>query len=133
MRAIRTIGEGVVCLAALTIMLAGCSQVVDEKNPLDASTLDPFTQAVIYAKNGNVAKLEAGIAADPGIVQDADESGMTLLHFAAASGKADTVKLLLDNGADVNVADDGGETPLDYAEEVDADEAVLELLRSAGG
>jgi len=53
---------------------------------------------------------------------------MTPLHWAAASGRADFVRLLLDTGVDRSARSDKDETPLDLAlkyERVD----VAELLR----
>lgn len=43
-----------------------------------------------------------------------DESGKTLLHYAAIWGQAPALKLLLAAGADVNAMDDNTKTPLDY-------------------
>lgn len=42
-------------------------------------------------------------------------SGWTPLHFAATSGSLDTMRLLIDAGADVNAHDALGRTPLDLA------------------
>ncbi|MCC6696353.1 MAG: ankyrin repeat domain-containing protein [Candidatus Hydrogenedentes bacterium] len=133
MRTMYAISGGLVCVAALAVVFAGCSSGEVEGNPVDASTLDPFMQGVLYAKTGEVGKLEAIVSADPGIVEAADESGATLLHFAAAAGRVDVVKLLLDKGADPNVANYDGETPLDLAEEVKASQEIRDLLQGAGG
>ena len=37
------------------------------------------------------------------------------MYYASSSGDIDVVTLLLDSGADVNVADNNGETPLHCA------------------
>ena len=42
-------------------------------------------------------------------------SGVTALHAAALDGKLDTVRYLLDNGADPNKKDEPGEVPLHCA------------------
>ncbi len=44
-----------------------------------------------------------------------NRDGSTALHSAAFMGRAETVRLLLDNGADVNALAHNGETPLDSA------------------
>ncbi|KAL3909141.1 MAG: hypothetical protein SGILL_008207, partial [Bacillariaceae sp.] len=46
-----------------------------------------------------------------------DKNGWTALHFATRSGHARVVQLLLDNGADPELAGKTGETPLDIARE----------------
>jgi ankyrin repeat protein len=48
-------------------------------------------------------------AAVPGL------SGMTPLHFAAREGPTESVRLLLENGAEVTSVDDSGWTPLHWA------------------
>lgn len=134
MRTLTKCGMGLVCLAALSLVLAGCGNPANEKNPLDISTLDPFMQAMIHAKNGAVSKLEAVLAANEGLVNERNEDGMTLLHYAVIASQPDTVKLLIDRGADVNAVDDATyQTPLEAAEAERADEKVLKLLRDAGG
>lgn len=42
-------------------------------------------------------------------------AGVTALHAAALDGKLDTVRYLLDNGADPNKKDEPGEVPLHCA------------------
>jgi hypothetical protein len=60
-----------------------------------------------------------------------DENGSTPLHRAAANGHIEISRLLLQNGADVNVKDDGGNTPLHWAAEEDNID-VLHLLVENG-
>jgi ankyrin repeat protein len=54
--------------------------------------------------------------------------GRTPLHEAARNGDRDTMKLLLDRGANVNAKDEAGDTPLDCAE----DSEKKDLLRKHG-
>ena len=44
-----------------------------------------------------------------------DEYGRSPLHYAALHGNLDEVKSLIANGADINMQDDGGMTPLQFA------------------
>lgn len=46
--------------------------------------------------------------------------GITALHFACQLGKLDFVKMLLDNGARVNVQDNMGWTPLHWLLKADS-------------
>lgn len=48
-----------------------------------------------------------------------NDRGITLLHKAAESGKLDTVKWLLDHGAEVNATDKAGNTALEIAKKRD--------------
>lgn len=54
----------------------------------------------------------------------------TPLHEAAAKGKFDICKLLMDNGGDVNKLNRDGQRPLDLVKESDDD--VADLLRGEG-
>ena len=60
---------------------------------------------------------------------------MTVLHVAAAEGKADIVQFLIESGCDPAAPDDFGQTPLDLAK-TGGQTAVVKLLESgasAGG
>lgn len=54
------------------------------------------------------------------------------LHTASRSGREDIVKLLLDNGADVNILDTFGHTALQYASFRDFTSIVNLLLDKNG-
>ena len=43
------------------------------------------------------------------------QTGVSALYWAARNGHCHTVRLLLDRGADVNIADEYGETALHWA------------------
>lgn len=61
-----------------------------------------------------------------------NHAGETALHYMAKSGTpAKVMKLLIDAGADCNIRDGGGRTPLDVAEANGKQEAA-EFLRSVG-
>ncbi len=55
-------------------------------------------------------------------------SCQTALHFAAAAGHCPSIKMLLDNGADINRQDINGQTPLMKAQEHHADDAANLLI-----
>jgi len=60
------------------------------------------------------------------------ESGATPLYNAASLGREDVVQVLLDRGADVNLTNKAGATPL-HAAVVNGYTAVSTLLKSHGG
>lgn len=71
------------------------------------------------ATAGNLPAIEELVAADPTLVHCRDLAldgrQSTPLHFAAGYNRADIVRFLLDNGADVNARDKGGLVPLHNA------------------
>lgn len=72
------------------------------------------------------------LAAKPDI-NAVNDTGETPLHWAAR-GKPDKVELLLDHGADVNVKDKWGGTPLQHAvKDNDRHPETAEALRRRGG
>ena len=58
--------------------------------------------------------------------QDRDD-GRTALHYSARKNNTDAIRLLLQNGASTTIKDNEGRTPIDYALEVNSQEAVLLL------
>ena len=89
--------------------------------------LDPKLKALIAA----VRRQKAGAAKellrdDPELVKGRDHSDSTPLHHAAGFGDLETMKLLLDNGADVNAKNRLEGTPLHWA--VRSDEKTRLLL-----
>ena len=57
--------------------------------------------------------------------------GRAATHYAVARNNQKALKLLLNNGADTNLADNDGHTPLDLWH-VHENKAMLELLHAAG-
>ena len=67
------------------------------------------------AGEGDVEKVQALLQQDAELVRASNETGDTALHRAAAGGYADIVELLLDRGADPEVADGDGFKPIHSA------------------
>jgi uncharacterized protein len=62
---------------------------------------------------------------------DRDRLGRTAVHYAAADGDADGLRVLLAGGAAVEAVDDVGWTPLHFAAQSQAP-SVVEVLLAAG-
>ncbi|MBI4816095.1 MAG: ankyrin repeat domain-containing protein [Deltaproteobacteria bacterium] len=75
---------------------------------------------------GDAAALEEGLSVQPELATSVGPDGATPLHFAAAGGHVECVRILLAHGADPHAPDaDRGETPADWGK---AFPEVLELL-----
>ena len=76
------------------------------------------------AENGNLDDLKRAIdslkALNRDINQVDDENAYTAIHHAAMNGHPDAVKMLIENGADVNSEDEFGKTPLFYAADLNS-------------
>jgi len=97
--------------------------VTGEVNLLDAPNF------VWYAKEGQLKKVLAALAAgvDPNSLKDG--YGQTALHWSADTGHAEMVRALLEHGADKGLTDTHGSTALHWAAANGHDEVVLALLK----
>ncbi|EEQ41707.1 putative ankyrin repeat-containing protein [Clavispora lusitaniae] len=57
-----------------------------------------------------------------------DPNGYTPLHAAASYGHRDLLKLLVENGGDINIQDNEGDTPLHHTEDVATATFMVEQL-----
>lgn len=87
-----------VALAALVCMLVACG--------IDGPRIDVFTAAA----EGNVAELEKHIAAGTDLNAREQTVGSTPLIMAAVFGHTDAVKLLVEQGVDLDVKNNEGST-----------------------
>ena len=83
----------------------------------------------IAAGVGGVATLRMLIDEVPSLVDMQDFGGSTPLHHASAEGRTESIKLLLERGANRLAADRSGWIPLLYANFHSEREAVMHLLR----
>jgi ankyrin repeat protein len=91
---------------------------------------DPRVAALVAAVRLQSADAVAKLLSnDSDAAKARDAAGSTLLHHAAAFGSIDTMKLLLDAGADVNAANRRRSTPLHWSLH---DEAKVRLLLTRG-
>lgn len=114
------------------LYLAISTHQYDSAKVLLENGADPFL-------NDNLGESAASIAVTDNadvlnaIVQSAvvkaDVTGDTLLHYAAKTGSADTIKRLLSMGLIRDAKNISGETPYDIARRWERDDEVLSLLR----
>ncbi|WP_295159424.1 ankyrin repeat domain-containing protein [uncultured Brachyspira sp.] len=78
--------------------------------------------------NGNNDIVKLLLLKDPSVINDVDNRGNTPLHWAAMKDKPDTIKLLMENGADIEAKDEDGWTPLHYAAAFSSIQTVQTLV-----
>ena len=81
---------------------------------------------------GDEAKVAQILAARPRMITFKDYDGRTALHVAASEGRLSLVRFLIKAGAQINVSDRWGGSPLDDAMRHRHDD-VQSLVRSSGG
>ncbi len=86
--------------------------------------------AAIYeaAEQGDIAEVERLLQADPDCLNQQGRGGWTPLHWAAAGGHADVVKLLLSKGADDTIRDRQGYSAMYWAGHYHDEAEVTQIL-----
>ncbi|CAI8048884.1 Acyl-CoA-binding domain-containing protein 6 [Geodia barretti] len=79
-----------------------------------------------WCKEGREDRLRSHLT--PNNINNRDNEGMTLLHWACDRGRLNIVELLATRGADINSQDDDKQTPLHYASSCDQVDVVTYLL-----
>jgi hypothetical protein len=81
---------------------------------------------------GELEKVASHLDRCPGLVHSKDDDGhkRALIHWAAANGRCAIIELLLAKGADIQVADSIGSTPLHIAASCGEAKAVELLLQN---
>ena len=83
---------------------------------MDAERIESIADAVKAVVEGEIAALTAALKSGVVTAQDVDESGCTLLHWAALNNRCEIASVLINKGADVNSCGGVlGETPLMWA------------------
>ena len=107
--------------------LEPCEEGLEEFETKDLKDISNGSKVWFASRNVRTCK----IALESGLfdvnMENNDGYGRTALMYAVCREDYNTVKLLLDNGADVNMKSDYGNTALDYAKEYEITE-IIELL-----
>lgn len=84
------------------------------------------------AENGDLKKIKSMLNKEINIktlINAVDKENNTALILASKFGYDEIVKILIENGADINIKNNDGKTALDYAEENDY-KNIIELLKN---
>ena len=116
------------------LMRAWIDQGADFRNEVAAEAppkpIDPQLAALIVAvRSAPRATVEKLLKANPQLLNAKDRAHSTPLHHAAGFGSLDTLKRLVELGADVNAKNRRGSTPLHWAV---TEEAKVRLLLARG-
>lgn len=82
-----------------------------------------------WCKEGNVEKVEMTLTSSNVHLDELDDSGLALIHWACDRGFIEMVDLLERLGANINLQDADGQTPLHYAASCDHSMLVQKLLQ----
>ena len=89
--------------------------------------MTPDQNVWVAASDGDLAKVQAYVQADPALLSKGDENGYSPIHAAAAYGHKELMQWLVGAGADVHARDSDGDTPLHHCDSPEAAEFLLSL------
>ncbi|KAF4987274.1 hypothetical protein FGRMN_10460 [Fusarium graminum] len=111
----------------MTAAKAGNTTIVKVLLDADSNQLKASVVLFYAAVKGHTEIVPLLLVIDNINVNSRHELGCTPLHFAASRGHTEVAKLLLENGADSQVVDDEGYTPISLATEYKT-EKMIRLL-----
>ena len=82
----------------------------------------------VAASDGNINAVKALIESGTHVVNEQDNNGYSAIHAAASYGHEELIRYLISNGADVNLKDNDGDTPILLCEEPE----IFLILKSFG-
>ncbi|KAI0965770.1 ankyrin repeat-containing domain protein [Xylaria arbuscula] len=102
--------------------------LVEESNGALLPRARAIAETLRHACENEYSKTKDFIIAEDGYLQAKDKNDRTVFSWAAEGGNGDTVRLLLDNGAEIDSRDHTNRTPLSYAATSGSADTVNVLL-----
>jgi len=102
-------------------------EVVAQGRPLDSKDFRGFTALLRAAELGSAEVVQALAQLKANVNVRSDFAHRAPLHYAAAGGHADTLEVLLEHGAEIEMRDCGNNRPLDLARKKGHDKCVETL------
>ena len=110
-------------------VLLDCGVDVNAKDTFGSTPLDFATLVTNSFNDPRVFRLLLDRGADPNIQAPGRSGGLTPLHRVSQNGRVEVARLLFEHGANVEVKNERGKTPLDVALEEQHDE-IIKILSS---
>lgn len=121
---------------AIFVLINSCSEAQEIKNVHNKSEdqttqtemtksnrISDFSDAVVY---GDLDRVKELASEDKSIINSQDEYGFSALHNVMCEEQPETTEYIIENGADVNLANEDGVTPIHLACSVRNAEILLD-------
>lgn len=105
-------------------------RVLIDKERFSAAAKRNITELCKAARDGDMRKLVTELDNSVADINTPSSKGWTALHYACAKGKFACAKTLILSGADVNLVNDAGKSPLDLIKGHQEDKDILETLHA---
>ncbi|AOA65270.1 hypothetical protein PP7435_CHR4-0365 [Komagataella phaffii CBS 7435] len=84
----------------------------------------------VAASDGELAKVQNWVEKHGLSPNEKDPNGYTPIHAAAAYGHKELIRYLIEKGADINIQDQDGDTPLHHVESLEIAQLLVEEFKA---